>query len=169
LNEAAPVALKNPILFNSVLTGPSVRLPKEELEDLIENTLLTQLDDEPILVAVTLLFTANYKNQEKLNKCIEILNKFVANILNSPHEEKYRKIRVENAIFKEKVYTVKYADLVLKKSGFKATTLSLNEVEEDYFVYEGDCMEKLETLKEALSFGEPIVPTLDRDLKVYRY
>lgn len=169
LNEAAPVALKNPILFNSVLTGPGVRLPKEDLEDLIEQTLLTQLEDEPILVAVTLLFTANHKNQEKLTKCVEILNKFVANILNSPQEEKYRKIRVENAIFKEKVYSVKYADLVLKKSGFKATTLKLTEVDEDYFLYEGDNMDKLESLKEALALGEPIVPTLDRDLKVYRY
>lgn len=168
LNEAAPVALKNPILFNSVLTGPGVRLPKEDLEDLIEQTLLTQLEDEPILVAVTLLFTANHKNQEKLTKCVEILNKFVANILNSPQEEKYRKIRVENAIFKEKVYSVKYADLVLKKSGFKATTLKLTEVDEDYFLYEGDNMDKLESLKEALALGEPIVPTLDRDLKVYR-
>jgi len=29
-------------------------------------------------------------------------------------------------------------------------------------------MEKLESLKEALSLGEPIIPYLDRDLKIYR-
>lgn len=174
-SQAAPMV--NCIKFKSSILGPNESHPKEETENLIEQTLLTQLDDEPILVSVTLLFTANYKNQEKLNKCVEILNKFVNNILNSPKEEKYRKIRVENAIFKEKVYAVKYADLVLKNSGFKATSLKKSEsnaegvvVEstEDYFVYEGDNMEKLESLKEALSLGEPIIPTLDRDLKIYR-
>lgn len=124
------------------------------------------------------MYTANYKTQEKLTKCIEILNKFINNILNSPNEEKYRKIRVENAIFKERVYGVKYADLVLKKSGFKATSLKKSETdaegvvvesEEDYFIYEGDNLEKLENLKEALSLGEAIVPFLDRGLKVFRY
>jgi len=100
----------------------------------------------------------------------------VNNILNSPGEEKFRKIRVENKTFKEKVHNVKYADLLLKKSGFKAVTLKKppeqgidgSETQEDFFVYEGDNLEKLESLKEALSLAEPIVPYLDRDLKIYR-
>jgi len=174
--EAAPVA-SNQIRFKASILGPNESYSREETEDRIEQTLLVQLDDEPILVSVTLLFTANYKTQEKLAKCIEILNKFINNILNTPSEEKYRKIRVENAIFKEKVYGVKYADLVLKKSGFKATAIKKSETnseglvidsEEDYFIYEGDNLEKLENLKEALSLGEPIMPILDRSLKIFR-
>lgn len=177
VSDAAPV-VKNKIRYKSSILGPNESHPKEEIEDLIEATLLTQLDDEPILVSVTLLITANYKNKERLDKCIEILNKFTNNILDSPQEEKYRKIRVENAIFKEKVYTVKYADLVLKKAGFQATTIKRSEanadgsgtteVNEDFFIYEGDNMDKLENLREALSLGEPIIPTLDRDLKIFR-
>jgi UBX domain-containing protein 6 len=125
------------------------------------------------------LFTANYKNKEKLDKCIEIMNKFVDNILNNPKEEKYRKIRLENPIFKEKVYSCKYADMVLKKSGFKAKSISKFEpspnepdvqieVNEDFFVFEEDNLQNLEKLKEALSLGEPITAQLYRDLKVYR-
>ncbi len=82
------------IYFRSDILGPGVRYTKDEIENQIEQTLINQLDQEPILVSVSLLFTANYKNQEKLNKCVEILNKFVDNILNNPDEEKYRKIRV---------------------------------------------------------------------------
>ena len=160
------------------MLGANESYCKDEVEDLIEQTLLSQLEDEPILVAVTLLFTANYKNHDKLTKCIEILNKFIDNILNSPAEEKYRKIRVENAIFKEKVYPCKYADMVLKNGGFKATFIKreepnqdgsvITEVNEDFFVYEGDDLEKLKNLKEAIGLGEPIIPILDRDLRVYR-
>lgn len=153
--------------------------PKNEIEDRIEQRLLLQLEEEPILVSVALLFTANHKNQEKLDKCIEIMNKFVDNILKSPNEEKYRKIRLENPIFKEKVYSCKYADMVLKKSGFKAKTVKkfepnpndLNiqvEIEEDVFVFEESNVESLEKLKESLSLGEPIMPQLDRDLKVFK-
>jgi len=175
---ASPIVSKNNIRFKSSLLGANDSYCKDELEDLIEQTLLSQLEDEPILVAVTLLFTANYKNQDKLNKCVEILNKFIDNILNSPGEEKYRKIRLENAIFKEKVYSCKYADMVLKKGGFKATTIKkeesnqdgsvITEVNEAFFVYDGDDLEQLKNLKEALGLGEPIIPTLDRDLRVYK-
>ncbi len=107
------------------------------------------------------------------------MNKFVDNILNNPKEEKYRKIRLENPIFKEKVYSCKYADMVLKKSGFKAKSISKFEpspnepdvqieVNEDFFVFEEDNLQNLEKLKEALSLGEPITAQLYRDLKVYR-
>jgi UBX domain-containing protein 6 len=173
------------IYFRSEILGAGVRYPKEDIENKIEQSLINQLDQEPILVSVSLLFTANYKNQEKLNKCVEILNKFADNIINKPDEEKYRKIRCENPIFKEKVHMCKYSDLVLKKSGFVARSLkkqpteSLNqsvEIIEDnkedeyeaYFIYEEKNLEKLESLKLALSLGEPIVPELDRDLKCFR-
>ncbi len=51
LAEAAPVALKNQIRFKSSILGPNESFSKEETEYLIEQTLLTQLDDEPILVS----------------------------------------------------------------------------------------------------------------------
>jgi UBX domain-containing protein 6 len=171
------------IYFRSEILGPDVKYTKDEIENQIEQALINQLDQEPILVSVSLLFTANYKNQEKLNKCIEILNKFADNILNKPDEEKYRKVRVENPIFKEKVFLCKYSDLVLKKSGFVGKSLKKQPVQqdlnqsveviepdeyEDYFVYEGNDFDKLTSLKTALSLGEPIIPELDRDVKCFR-
>ena len=163
------------VMFKSGLTGAE-RYPREEISDRIEQALLTQLADEPILISVTLLFTANHQNKEKLTKCIETMNRFIDNILKNPQEEKYRKLRVENAVFKEKVYSCKYSDLVMRSAGFTPRTVSkapqegeqaTNETE-DCFIFEGEDLSKLESLKEALSLGEPILPELDRNIQVFR-
>lgn len=160
---------KSKIFFTSSLFQPGERYSIEEVEDKIEQHLMDNLEMEPILVSVTLLFTANYKNKEKLDKCVEILNRFADNIINNPTEEKYRKIRLENAIFKEKVYTCKYADLVLKQSGFQTRIIKLEDgKDDDVFLFEGDDWEKLENLKSALSLGEAIVPELDRNIQVLK-
>lgn len=157
------------IFYKASILRPGERYTLSEIEDKIEQCLLQQLDEEPILVSVSLLFTANYRNQEKLDKCVEILNKFVDNILKFPNEEKYRKIRLENPIFKEKVYSCKYADMVVKQAGFKGVSIKKEneDGEEIYFIYEGDKLEKLESLKTALSLAEPILPELDRDIRVF--
>ena len=167
--ENVSINPKSKIFFTSSLFQTGEKYPIEEVEDKIEQNLMENLEMEPILVSVTLLFTANYKNKEKMDKCVEILNKFADNIINNPNEEKYRKIRVENAIFKEKVYTCKYADLVLKQSGFQARTIKLDDdKDDDVFLFEGNDLEKLENLKSALSFGEAVVPELDRNVKVLK-
>jgi len=167
--DGAPMLQK--VFYRSDLLGPHVRYPRDEIDNQIEQALLCQLEQEPILASTTLLFTAHRKTPDKLKACVEILNKFVQNILGKPDEPKYRKIRVENKIFKEKVYNCKYADLVLKKTGFTAESLSVtddSEEKEDFFVYRGEQLDKLESLASALSLAEPIVPEMDRDLKCFR-
>lgn len=164
---------KNQIYFTASILNEDEKYPASQIEDRIEQLLLEKLAEEPILVACTLLRTANYKNQEKLDKCVEILNKYADNITSNPSEEKYRKIRIENAIFKEKVFSLKYSDLLLKQVGFKTVSIekeSDGETKqyEDYFVFEGDNLDPLNSLKSCLSLAEPIKPELDRDIRVYR-
>ncbi|CAF0764119.1 unnamed protein product [Brachionus calyciflorus] len=157
------------IYFKSSVFQPGEKYTLDEVEDKIEQNLIQNLEIEPILVSVSLLMTANYKYKEKLDKCIEIINKFVDNILANPSEEKFRKIRLENPTFKEKVYSCKYADMVLKNSGFIAKTVKLDDgSDDDIFLYEGNDMEKLENLKMALSVAEPVMPELDRDIKIFK-
>jgi len=158
---------KNKIYFKSVgILREDERYDKNEIENRIEMALLNRLDendanrspdDEIILIVVTLFMTANYKSEEKLKKCLDLLNKFVENILKAPGEEKYRKIRIENPTVKEKLMSCKFVDMVLTKSGFsKKTQLNTDtNVQEDYFVYEGDDLEKLNRLKMVLDIGEP--------------
>ena len=99
---------KHVIYFKSYVLNPNERYSKNEIDNRIEMALLNRIEEDPIMVSCGLLFTANQKS-EKLTKCIETLNKIIDNIINSPNEEKYRKLRVENNVFKEKVFSCKYA------------------------------------------------------------
>lgn len=131
------------------------------------------MEADPILASVTLLFTANHKQAEKLTKCKEILTKLADNILNNPSEEKYRKIRIENKMFNENVYSLKYAQLVLSNSGFETRRMPVKDeepdVKEDFYVFESSAdLAKLESLKSALGLSEPVLPELDRDIKIFK-
>jgi UBX domain-containing protein 6 len=166
---------QNKIFFKyDGLLKKNERYEKNEIEHHIEMALLDRLDegdeDAQILVVVSLFLTANNKNQEKLKKCIELLNKFIENILKSPSEEKFRKIRIENPTIKEKVMSCKFVDTILTKSGFiKRSELNKDtNLQEDYFVYESDELHKLERLKTILDISEPVVPQLDRDIKIFK-
>lgn len=152
---------------------PDQRFTKEEIENRIEQTLLDQMDSDPILAAVTLLYTANHKQADKLTKCKETLVKIADNILNNPAEDKYRKIRIENKVFNENVYTLKYAQLLLSNTGFEARQMPVKDeepdVKEDFYVFEKSAdLSKLENLKSALSLSEPVLPELDRDIKIFK-
>lgn len=163
------------VMFKSAVTGQE-RYGRDEILDKIEQALLVQYNDEPVLISVTLLFTAHHQNKEKLDKCVETINRFVDNILKNPGEEKYRKLRVENAVFKEKVYSCKYSDLVMRAAGFTARSMPKLSPDgqpsggetEDCFLYEESDLSRLESLKEALSLGEPILPEMDRGVKAFR-
>jgi len=158
---------KNKIYFKAVgILREDERYDKNEIEQRIEMAMLDRLDDfsdpkpeadELILIVVTLFLTANYKKDDKLKKCLELLNKFVDNVLRAPSEEKFRKIRIENPTVKEKLMSCKFVDMVLTKSGFaKRTQLNADTNEqEDYFVYDGDDLEKLNRLKMVLEIAEP--------------
>lgn len=163
---------KNRIFYKSLVL-PGQRYTKEEIENRIEQTLLDQMESDPILALVTLLYTANHKQTEKLNKCKETMNKIADNILNNPGEEKYRKIRIENKVFNENVYALKYAQIVLANAGFETRRMPVKEDEpdvvEDFYVFDSSAdLTKLEGLKSALALSEPVLPELDRDIKIFK-
>lgn len=67
--------------------------------------------------------------------------------------------------------------MVLTNSGFKKISMPKdtqmqtdNDVieEEAFFVYDGSDLDKLNSLKVALSCAEPILPELDRDLRIFK-
>ena len=100
--EYSPVVDHSGLLFKCPdIFDEDLRLPYDELQEQIENTLLAQWDSEP-LVADTLLFlTFNQKDLEKLNAGKEIMCKYFANIIANPNEEKYQRIRLQNPVYRE--------------------------------------------------------------------
>ncbi|XP_063402602.1 UBX domain-containing protein 6-like [Mytilus trossulus] len=156
------------VLYTCPDIGPAV-LPKDEIDAYIHEFLLTQLAEEPEMSSAVMIQTLN-KDKEKVKICVETLIKYLDNITNNPGEEKYRKIRMSNKAFKERVSQLNGTDEFLQACGFEIKQLPFEDKEENFYVMSGEIAENVERLngiKEVLSAAEPIQCQLDRALKVF--
>ncbi|XP_063698621.1 UBX domain-containing protein 6 [Culicoides brevitarsis] len=138
-------------------------LPKKEWKVKIKEFLYEQLEQERGLTSCLIIHNCNTK--EKIEPCVETLIRYIENIINHPDEEKYRKIRMSNRIYQEKVESVEGAFDFLTSIGFEEQTID----DEKFLIFAKDVAENLEnmnTLLEALKCSEPIPIELDRNLQV---
>ncbi|XP_054014925.1 UBX domain-containing protein 6 [Hylaeus anthracinus] len=169
---------KTPVKDNSILAvdGVYFRCPylsneilsKDEWKKKIKEFLYEQLKgDEAGLTACLVIRNCN-TDRKKVDNCIETIGKYLENIINNPEAEKYRKIRVHNKIFQDKVLPIEGALEFLNAAGFRQIKLLHNDVEEDFLVYnpENCSIEDVVMLEEALKSVEPIPLELDRNLQV---
>lgn len=127
------------------------------------------LADDPEMTSALMIHTLN-KNQEKVKVCVETLVKYLDNIIIHPEDEKFRKIRVGNKAFQERVACLKGTEEFMQAAGFVLCTLSHEDHQEDFLVLSEEMakdLERLQNLKEVLVTAEPIKPQLYRDLKVF--
>ena len=163
-----------PMLLTILFTCPlcPACLPENEIKHHIEKCLHKDIDSEPAMVAAAMIYTLN--EPKKVCACVEILNKYLDNIIKHPCEEKYRKIRVNNRVFQDKVKDLKgVKELLTMAIGFVQVELPWNdnEVKEDFYLLsEGLAMEteRLEIIKDYLNEAEALLPLLDRNVKVYK-
>ncbi|CAF1252176.1 unnamed protein product [Adineta steineri] len=161
--ESSPVIDHTNFLFKCPdIFGDDVSLPYNELQQQIEETLRLQLDSEPIVSATLLFLTCNQKEQEKLKACKEIICKYFDNIITNPDEDKYRRIKLQNKVYLEKVASLKYAFELLQASGF------LPSDDNESIIYQERSIEPLQLARDTLLNGEPIQVQLDRNLKIFR-
>lgn len=107
----------------------------------------------------------------QVQKGVETLARYLANIIDEPTEEKYRRIRIKNKAFQERIADLDGAFDFLIAAGFSKQMLKTDSgEEEEYLVFQEDNLdfENLQMLKEALLSSEPILPVLDRNLKVLK-
>lgn len=156
------------VLYTCPDIGPAV-LPKDEIDAYIQEFLLGQLAEEPEMSSAVMIQTLN-KDKEKVKICVETLIKYLDNITKNPGEEKYRKIRMSNKAFKERVSQLNGTDEFLQACGFEIKQLPFEDNEENFYVMSGEIAENVERLngiKEVLVAAEPIQCQLDRALKVF--
>ena len=156
------------ILFKCPDIGEVV-LPKEEMESYIHEFLLNQLAEEPEMASALMIHTLN-KDKEKLKLCVDTLCKYIDNIIANPTEEKFRKIRLSNKAFKERVLALKGTEEFMQATGFLVKTLPFEDHEESFFLMEEELAkdsDRLKSIKEVLLAAEPIKPQLDRALTVF--
>ena len=87
------------------------------------------------------LFSAQIKT------CTEILCTYLRNILDNPDEEKYRKIRMSNRTFQEKVKDIVGAIEFLQAAGFDREELSIQDRTEEYLVFSLERITDIEYLR----------------------
>ena len=163
--NAAPMTV---VLFKCPEIGEAV-LPKEEMVAYIEEFLLGQLAEEPEMASALMIHTLN-KDKEKVKVCVDTLVKYLDNVLGHPGEEKYRKIRISNKAFSERISPLKGTEEFLQAAGFVLKMMPFEEHEENFYVMEEDMAsdtERLENVKAVLLASEPLKPQLDRAMKLY--
>ncbi|XP_055936378.1 UBX domain-containing protein 6-like [Argiope bruennichi] len=165
VQEACPTLTVSGVYFKCPMIGPEI-LPKKDIKMKIKEFLYEQLEQEKGLTACLIIHTVN-ENKDKIRIGIETLVRYLTNILDNPEEEKYHKIRLNNKVFQERIIGLEGAFEFLEAAGFTKQMIG----EEEYLVFVGvtdESFENLQMLKEALLSAEPILPMLDRNLKVLR-
>lgn len=83
----------------------------------MESFLREQLQEEPIVASSVMVHSLN-PIRERRQEAIDILSKYLDNLIAHPEEAKYRKIRTSNKIFAEKVAPIKGCVEFLEAVGY---------------------------------------------------
>ncbi|KAM3852460.1 UBX domain-containing protein 6 [Vipera latastei] len=159
------------VYFTCPLTGVTVR--KDRRETQIKNAILEHAARDPVAASIMQIHTFN-RDREKVKLGVETIAKYLDNIHLHPEEEKYRKIKVQNKVFQERIHCLEGADRFFQAVGFEKVALDVTgqeEALEDFYVLKDEALERLEDLKEhreKLLTGEPVRAQLDRQLRVFK-
>uniref|UniRef100_A0A8D0EVZ5 UBX domain-containing protein 6 n=1 Tax=Strix occidentalis caurina TaxID=311401 RepID=A0A8D0EVZ5_STROC len=98
---------------------------------------------------------------------------YLDNIYLHPEEEKYRKIKLQNKVFQERISCLEGIHRFFQAIGFETKTLPVpgQETTEEYYVLKEEMLTKLEDLKdykEQLLSSEPVRAQLDRQLCLFK-
>ncbi|XP_059425586.1 UBX domain-containing protein 6-like [Carassius carassius] len=175
--EGACVSQKDPscfsvpgVFFICPLTGKT--LTKTEKEMHIKEAILMRFSEDAIEASIMMIHTFN-KDKEKVKAAVDIISKYIENICKNPTEEKYRKIKLSNKVFQEKVSGIEGSREYLQALGFERTTLPVDGEDrtEEFLVLlaqESETLEQMKAHVEQLQKGEPLRAKLDRQPQVFR-
>ncbi|XP_037530752.1 UBX domain-containing protein 6 [Nematolebias whitei] len=158
------------VYFICPFTG--AMLTKSEREAHIKQAILMRFDEDVIEASVMMIHTFN-KDREKVKAAVDIISKYVENICKNPTEEKYRKIKVRNKVFQEKIFLVEGCQEFLQALGFMSVLLPVEgrEEEEEFLVLpeqSADALELMMERRDRLQRGEPVRAQLDRQAQAVR-
>ncbi|XP_068174950.1 UBX domain-containing protein 6 [Antennarius striatus] len=158
------------VYFTCPLTGATLTKSRREVH--IKEAILMRFEEDAVEASVMMIHTFN-KDKEKVKAAVDIISKYVENICKNPSEEKYRKIKLSNRVFQEKVCCVEGSREFLQSLGFTSVMLPVEsqEEEEEFLVLPVQSPDDLELMKERrdrLQRGEAVRAQLDRQAQVFR-
>ncbi|XP_062925772.1 UBX domain-containing protein 6-like [Mobula hypostoma] len=156
------------VYFICPLTNASVSKSGRDLH--IKEAILMKFADDLIRASIMMIHTFN-KDREKIKIACETLGKYIDNICNNPSEEKYRKIKLQNKVFQERISELEGTHEFLQPIGFERKMLQVprQENEDEFYVFNGDfptTYEELRQYKNELLNAEPVRAQLDRQVRV---
>ncbi|XP_075759152.1 UBX domain-containing protein 6 isoform X1 [Pelodiscus sinensis] len=158
------------VYFICPLTGATVR--KDQKEAHIKEAILCHSAKDPVAASIMEIHTFN-RDREKVKLGVETIAKYLDNIHLHPEEEKYRKIKLQNKVFQERINSLEGTHKFFQAIGFEKAMLPVpgQETTEEYYVLKEEVLPKLEELqdyKEQLVSSEPVKAQLDRQLCVFK-
>lgn len=162
------------VYFTCELLGEGEAMTKPELMQALEDFLTTQMlceGEDAVVSAVLLLYSLNKKRARDV--AIETIGKYLQNIIEMPTEPKYRRIRLSNKAFQERVANVKGGREFLSAVGFKESVEPFKDGDEPepFLVIPKNVTENTAALVTAMSLlkdGQSVPITVSRQTKVYR-
>ncbi|KAM6189470.1 UBX domain-containing protein 6 [Sarcoramphus papa] len=169
-DKGAPAPSVSGVYFICPLTGAVVKKDKKEKH--LREAIQSYFSVDPVAASIMEIHTFN-KDREKVRVGVETMAKYLDNIYLHPEEEKYRKIKLQNKVFQERISCLEGIHRFFQAIGFETKTLPVpgQETTEEYYVLKEDMLTKLEDLKdykEQLLSSEPVRAQLDRQLCVFK-
>uniref|UniRef100_A0A3Q3EIR1 UBX domain-containing protein 6 n=1 Tax=Labrus bergylta TaxID=56723 RepID=A0A3Q3EIR1_9LABR len=176
LTGGSKVPVKDPaclsvsgVYFTCPLTGAI--LTKSEREVHIKEAILMRFEEDEVEASVMMIHTFN-KDREKVKAAVDIISKYVDNICKNPTEEKYRKIKLSNKVFQEKVNCVEGSREFLQALEFTSLMLPVEGQEDEEFLVlleqSPDALELMKERRDRLLRGEPVRAQLDRQPQAFK-
>ncbi|NXU21653.1 UBXN6 protein, partial [Thalassarche chlororhynchos] len=173
--EGAAAPSVSGVYFICPLTGAVVKKDKKEKH--IREAIQSYFSVDPVAASIMEIHTFN-KDREKVRVGVETMAKYLDNIYLHPEEEKYRKIKLQNKVFQERISCLEGIHRFFQAIGFETKTLPVpgqgkksKKTTEEYYVLKEEMLTKLEDLKdykEQLLSSEPVRAQLDRQLCVFK-
>ncbi|XP_012263399.2 UBX domain-containing protein 6 [Athalia rosae] len=165
--EANPLLAVRGVYFRCPIISDEV-LTRDEWKIKIRQFLYEQLNHEEAGLTACLIIHSCNTGKEKIEQCVETICKYLENIVNNPEEEKYRKVRMSNRVFQDKVQPVEGALQLLEAAGFEQVKLMHQDEEEDFLVWRPNksSIDHVQMLVDALRTADPVKIELDRNLQV---
>ncbi|XP_058676918.1 UBX domain-containing protein 6 [Ammospiza nelsoni] len=167
--EGAAAPSVSGVYFICPLTGTVVR--KDQKEKQLREAIQAYFSVDPVAASIMEIHTFN-KDREKVRLCVETMAKYLDNIYLHPEEEKYRKIKLQNKVFQERISCLEGTHKFFQAVGFETKTLPVpgQETTEEFYVLKEEVLSRLEDLrehKEQLLSSEPVRAQLHRQLAVF--
>ncbi|KAI6051442.1 UBX domain-containing protein 6 isoform X2 [Marmota monax] len=158
------------VYFTCPITGATLR--RDQRDAHIKEAILSHFSTDPVAASIMKIHTFN-RDRDRVKLGVDTIAKYLDNIHLHPEEEKYRKIKLQNKVFQERINCLEGTHEFFEAIGFQRMLLPVpdqEDLEEFYVLSEGALAQpqSLERHKEQLLGAEPVRAKLDRQRRVFR-